>query len=72
MIPFMASHGTLCDYSTGEALCPASADEARASLASARFDGGAGVILVDERGDLLQPHDEGAALARRCYVEGAS
>jgi len=41
-------------YSTGEELRPATAEEHRASIRAARFDGGAGVIVLDD--------------GRRCYV----
>ena len=47
------THGTLHDYDTGEALRPATAEEADASREAAARDGGAGVIDVD---------------GRRCYV----
>ena len=50
-----ADNGCLCDYETGESIRPATADEAAASRATARTDGGAGVIRID---------------GRRCYVEG--
>lgn len=47
--------GTLHDYSTGEYLRDATQEETDESIAAARTDGGAGVILVD---------------GRSCYVEG--
>ncbi|MGP6157915.1 MAG: hypothetical protein ACLPYS_10510 [Vulcanimicrobiaceae bacterium] len=43
------SSATLCDYETGAALRPATADELAESIAAARVDGGAGVICVDGR-----------------------
>lgn len=50
----MELSGTLCDYETGDALGPATADEHSASREAAEHDGGAGVIRVD---------------GRRCYVQ---
>lgn len=44
----------LCNYTTGETIREATADEQRASIEAATNDGGAGVILVD---------------GQRCYVE---
>ncbi len=41
--------GTLYDYRTGDELRPATKDEHQASIEAARFDGGAGVILVVNR-----------------------
>lgn len=48
-------HGTLCDYQTGDSIRPATADERAESIEAARYDGGAGVIVID---------------GRLCYVEG--
>jgi hypothetical protein len=45
---------TLHDYNTAEYLRPATPEEHRASIRAARFDGGAGVIVLDD--------------GRRCYV----
>jgi len=39
----------LRDYSTGDIVRPATADELRASIDAAKVDGGAGVIDVDGR-----------------------
>lgn len=49
-----AGKPTLHLYATGEELRPATAEEHRASVRAARFDGGAGVIVLDD--------------GRRCYV----
>ena len=48
------NYGTLCDYSTGSTIRPATADEEEASIEQAKRDGGAGVIWVE---------------CRPCYVE---
>lgn len=45
---------TLHAYDTGEELREATPEEHRASIRAARFDGGAGVIVLDD--------------GRRCYV----
>ena len=50
-----AETGTLHDYETAEYLRDATQEETDESIAAARTDGGAGVILVG---------------GRRCYVEG--
>ena len=39
----------LINYSTGDIVRPATADELRASIDAAKIDGGAGVIDVDGR-----------------------
>ena len=41
------THGTLCNYRTGDEIRPATQDEQEASRAAAETDGGAGVIEVD-------------------------
>jgi len=52
--PTAGNAPTLHDYITGEELREATAEEHRASIRAARFDGGAGVIVLDD--------------GRRCYV----
>ena len=47
-------HGTLYDYSTGEELRPATAEEQAASEQAAETDGGHGVIEVDGRSCYVQ------------------
>jgi hypothetical protein len=51
------SNGMLRDYKTGEAIREATDEEAAESSEAAERDGGAGVILVDDR---------------RCYVEATA
>lgn len=58
----------LHDYNTGSYIREATAAEREASEMAAQLDGGAGVILVSEDGDILEAHDSGAPSARRCYV----
>jgi|GEM_PF-2785602 len=52
--PGAGNRPTLHDYDTGAELRPATAEEYQASIRAARFDGGAGVIVLDD--------------GRRCYV----
>jgi len=61
--------GTLMEYDTAATLGPATEEQLDASQAAAMHDGGAGVILVDDGGHVLQADDPDAADARRCYVE---
>ena len=63
------NHGTLCDYHTGAAMRPATAEHLEASREAARWDGGVGVILVDEAWQLVAADEPGAAEATRCYVQ---
>jgi len=62
--------GDLLDYHTGAFMRPATREQRDASLDAARFDGGAGVILVDEAFRLVRPDDDGDVMieAVRCYV----
>ena len=58
----------LYSYDTGYLLRPATRDQIVSSLAAARVDGGAGVILVDTGGHVLRSDDLDADEAMRCYV----
>ena len=59
---------TLYDYMTGDSIREATSEEIDASETAAKYDGGAGVILVADDGDLLYQYERGASDARRCYV----
>ena len=48
-IPAPLPPATLFDYRTADVLRPASLGELAESVTAARYDGGAGVILVDGR-----------------------
>lgn len=56
-----ADYGTVFDYRTGEAIRPATAEDLELSLDAARFDGGAGCIMVEDRvcyvGDYAACHE---------------
>jgi len=59
---------TLYDYMTGDSIREATGAEIEASETAAEYDGGSGVILVSDDGDILEQCDRGASDARRCYV----
>jgi len=59
----------LLDYNTGEELGEATDEQAKASREAATMDGGAGVIIIDSIGQVLDASDPGAEYARRCYVQ---
>lgn len=59
----------LYDYKTGAEIREATAKEIAASREAARWDGGAGVILIDgTTGEILRADDRGADDAWRVYV----
>ena len=59
----------LHDYNTGDFIRKATREERNASRAAAKFDGGPGVILIDETGVVISETDSGSADAQRCYVQ---
>jgi len=59
----------LMDYNTNEELGEATDEQVQASREAAKMDGGAGVILIDSVGQVLEVSDQGAEYARRCYVQ---
>lgn len=60
--------GDLHDYATGAHLGPATTAQAQASVLAAQDDGGAGVIVIDEDGDVV-PDDLDDGRCRRVYVQ---
>jgi hypothetical protein len=65
------SYGDLFDYYTAEYLGPATREQRDASRRAAKFDGGAGVILIigGAGGSVIFAQDRGAKDAQRCYVQ---
>ena len=59
--------GDLYDYYTGDLIGPATTDQAQASVLAAQYDG-AGVIILDEDGDVV-PADRDDGTGRRVYVQ---
>lgn len=61
---------TLHDYYTGAEIRQATHEEIAASLEAARWDGGAGVILLDtDTGEILAAEDAVSVDAWRVYVQ---
>jgi len=60
--------GDLLDYYTGAYMRPATEAERNASREASKYDGGAGVILLDADSAILAADDAGADDAARCYV----
>ena len=60
--------GDLRDYATGDYLGPETTDQAQESALAAQYDGGAGVIVIDEDGDIV-PADRDDGTGRRVYVQ---
>lgn len=58
----------LYDYTTGDYIRNATAAEAAASEQAAEYDGGAGVILITDDGEIIEQHEQGNRSARSCYV----
>jgi hypothetical protein len=63
------NYGDLLDYNTGAYMQAATREQRDASREAARWDGGAGVILVDESFRLVRPQDARSDEAVRCYVQ---
>jgi hypothetical protein len=61
--------GALMDFHAAFYIRQATIEERNASRDAAKHDGGAGVILVDEDGNVLRADDRGADSARRCFVQ---
>jgi hypothetical protein len=68
MTTYETNYGDLCDYQTGAYMRPATREQRDASRAAAECDGGAGVILVDERWQVIDADARDADEAVRCYV----
>ena len=60
--------GDLRDYNTGDYLGPATTEQAQESVLAAQYDGGAGVFIIDEDGDVV-PDDRDDGTGRRVYVQ---